>query len=104
MTFAWYGHLPHTSRLLWLVAVVGRGIALFEYCFQVPENRSGYTACLTGAQLKTLQQVITLGVFAGFAVTYLGEPLRWTTIAGFVLIALGAALVYAPWAGRAGAP
>jgi len=104
MTFAWYGHLRHTSRVLWLVVLVSWGIAFFEYCFQVPANRIGYTAGLTGAQLKTLQEVITLVVFAVFAVTYLREPLRWTTVAGFVLIALGAALVYAPWAGRAGAP
>ena len=55
MTFAWYGHLRHTSRVLWLVVLVSWGIAFFEYCFQVPANRIGYTAGLTGAQLKTLQ-------------------------------------------------
>jgi hypothetical protein len=97
MTFAWYGHLRHTGRALWLVVLVSWGIAFLEYCFQVPANRIGYTAGLSGAQLKTLQEVITLVVFVIFAALYLREPIRWTTIAGFTLIALGAALVYAPW-------
>jgi uncharacterized protein (DUF486 family) len=97
MTFAWYGHLRHTSRALWVVVLVSWGIAFFEYCFQVPANRIGYGAGLTGAQLKTLQEVITLVVFAVFATVYPKEPLKWTTVAGFVLIALGATLVYAPW-------
>lgn len=97
MTFAWYGHLRHVNRALWLVVVVSWGIAFFEYCFQVPANRIGYGAGMSGAQLKTMQEVITLVVFLVFATWYLREPLRWTTIAGFVLIALGAALVYSPW-------
>jgi hypothetical protein len=97
MTFAWYGHLKHTSRALWLVVLVSWGIAFFEYCFQVPANRIGYSAGVTATQLKTLQEVITLVVFAVFAVWYLREPLRWTTIVGFVLIAIGATFVYAPW-------
>jgi uncharacterized protein (DUF486 family) len=99
MTFAWYGHLRHTSRALWLVVLVSWGIAFFEYCFQVPANRIGYGAGLSGAQLKTMQEVITLLVFIVFATWYLREPLRWTTIAGFVLIALGAVLVFSPWTG-----
>jgi hypothetical protein len=97
MTFAWYGHLKHTSRALWLVVLVSWGIAFFEYCFQVPANRIGYSAGVTATQLKTLQEVITLVVFAVFAVWYLREPLRWTTVVGFVLIAIGATFVYAPW-------
>ena len=97
MTFAWYGHLRHTSRALWLVVLVSWGIAFFEYCFQVPANRIGYESGLTAAQLKTMQEVITLVVFVGFAVWYLREPIRWNIVAGFVLIALGAALVYGPW-------
>lgn len=97
MTFAWYGHLRHTSRALWLVVLVSWGIAFFEYCFQVPANRIGYTSGLSGAQLKTLQEVITIVVFIGFAVFYLREPVRWNVIIGFGLIAIGAALVYAPW-------
>jgi hypothetical protein len=97
MTFAWYGHLRHTSRALWLVVLVSWGIAFFEYCFQVPANRIGFEAGMSGAQLKTMQEVITLIVFLVFATWYLREPLRWTTVAGFTLIALGAALVYGPW-------
>jgi uncharacterized protein (DUF486 family) len=98
MTFAWYGHLRHMGRALWVVVLASWGIAFFEYCFQVPANRLGYSVGLTGAELKTMQEVITLLVFAVFAVLYLKEPLKWSTIAGFLLIALGATLVYAPWA------
>jgi uncharacterized protein (DUF486 family) len=98
MTFAWYGHLRHTQRALWLVVFVSWGIAFFEYCFQVPANRVGYLSGMTAAQLKTLQEVISLSVFVVFAARYLREPIRWNTLAGFVLIAIGAALVFAPWA------
>ena len=101
MTFAWYGHLRHVNRALWLVVLVSWGIAFFEYCLQVPANRIGYQVGMTGAQLKTLQEVITLGVFVIFAVFYLKEPIRWNTALGFLLIGLGATLVFAPWA-RAG--
>ena len=104
MTFAWYGHLRHVSRALWLVILVSWGIAFFEYCLQVPANRMGYQAGLTGAELKTMQEVITLGVFVVFAALYLREPIRWSTLAGFALIALGATLVFAPWAQRAEPP
>lgn len=97
MTFAWYGHLRHTHRALWLVVLVSWGIALFEYCFQVPANRIGWQAGLSGAQLKTIQEIITLVVFAAFAVWYLREPLRWNVVAGFACIAVGAALIFAPW-------
>jgi uncharacterized protein (DUF486 family) len=97
MTFAWYGHLRHMSRALWLVVLVSWGIAFFEYCFQVPANRIGYAAGISAAELKTMQEVITLAVFAVFATLYLKEPLRWTTVVGFVLIGMGATLVYAPW-------
>jgi uncharacterized protein (DUF486 family) len=101
MTFAWYGHLRHMSRALWLVVLVSWGIAFFEYCFQVPANRIGYVAGISAAELKTMQEVITLAVFAVFATFYLKEPVRWTTVAGFVLIGMGATLVYAPWSERA---
>jgi uncharacterized protein (DUF486 family) len=97
MTFAWYGHLRHTNKALWLVIMVSWGIAFFEYCLQVPANRIGYTSGLSGAQLKTLQEVITLVVFVIFASLYLREPIRWNVIAGFACIAVGAALVFAPW-------
>ena len=101
MTFAWYGHLRHMSRALWAVVLVSWGIAFFEYCFQVPANRFGYAAGLSAAELKTMQEVITLAVFAVFATFYLKEPLRWTTVLGFILIGAGATLVYAPWSARA---
>jgi hypothetical protein len=100
MTFAWYGHLKHMDRALWLVVLVSWGIALLEYCFQVPGNRIGYAAGMSAAQLKTMQEVITLVVFVVFATWYLKEPLRWNVVAGFVLIAAGAALVYGPWSPR----
>jgi uncharacterized protein (DUF486 family) len=98
MTFAWYGHLRHTSRALWAMVLVSWGIAFFEYCLQVPANRYGYLAGLSGAQLKTIQEVITLAVFVVFATLYLREPLRWNVLAGFALMAIGATLVFAPWA------
>jgi uncharacterized protein len=79
MTFAWYGHLRHMNRALWLVIVVSWGIAFFEYCFQVPANRIGYASGMSAAQLKTLQEVITLTVFVMFATWYLREPIRWNT-------------------------
>ena len=97
MTFAWYGHLRHTQRALWLVILVSWGIAFFEYCLQVPANRIGYTSGMSGAQLKTLQEIITLVVFIGFATFYLREPVRWNVAAGFLFIAAGASLVFAPW-------
>ncbi len=76
MTFAWYGHLKNLSSSPWYVAaLVSWGIALFEYMFQVPANRIGYTALSLG-QLKILQEVITLSVFVPFAVLYMGQPLK----------------------------
>lgn len=87
MTFAWYGHLKAPSWPLWLAVLVSWGIAFFEYCFAVPANRIGYGA-YTGQQLKIMQEVITLSVFAVFSVYYLGEELRWNFLAaGFCLIA-----------------
>ena len=104
MTFAWYGHLRHTSKALWLVVLASWGIAFFEYCFQVPANRIGYEAGLSGAQLKTLQEVITLVVFVAFARWYLDEPIRWSTVAGFAFIALGASLIFGAWGTDARSP
>ena len=95
MTFAWYGHLRDTSRALWAVVLLSWGIALAEYVFMVPANRIGYLAGLSGAQLRTIQEVISLSVFLVFSVVWLREPIRWTTAAGFALIALGAALIFA---------
>ena len=93
MTFAWYGHLKFTDRPLWLVVVASWSIAFVEYCFAVPANRIG-SAVYSPAELKTIQEVITLIVFAGFTAVYFNEPLSWTQAAGFALIALGAALVF----------
>ncbi len=98
MTAAWYGHLKrHLGSPLWIVVLASWGIAFFEYCFQVPANRLGRLDGWSTAQLKTAQEVITLGVFAAFSVLYLGEPLRWNVALGFGLIALGAGFVFKPW-------
>jgi len=93
MTFAWYGHLKFKTVPLITVILVSWGIALMEYMLAVSANRIG-SSVYTTAQLKTIQEVITLTVFAGFSVLYLKENLSLTTIAGFALIALGAALVF----------
>jgi uncharacterized protein len=93
MTFAWYGHLKFTDRPLWLVMIVSWMIAFVEYCLAVPANRIGHTV-FSGAQLKTIQEVITLLVFAVFSVGYLREALTWNHAVGFALIALGAFFVF----------
>ena len=85
MTFAWYGHLKFKESPLWLAILVSWGIALIEYCFQVPANRWGH-ATFSAPQLKILQEVITLVVFGVFSVTFLKEPLRWNHGVGFLLI------------------
>jgi len=98
MTFAWYGHLKeHRASPLWMVVLVSWGIAFFEYCFQVPANRIGARAGLATAELKTIQEVITLIVFVAFAAFYLGEALRWNHYVGFCFVALGALFVFKPW-------
>lgn len=93
MTLAWYGHLNFKSAPLWLVVLFSWAIAFFEYCLAVPANRYGH-AVYSAAELKTIQEVVTLVVFAGFSVAYLREPLGWTHAAGFTLIAAGAALIF----------
>lgn len=85
MTFAWYGHLKFKGAPIVLVILASWGVAFFEYCFQVPANRIGH-AFYTGAQLKIMQEVITLLVFAVFSVIYLKESLRWNYLVGFALI------------------
>jgi uncharacterized protein (DUF486 family) len=97
MTVAWYGHLRHRDAPLWEAILVSWGIAFFEYCLQVPANRIGYVAGFSAAQLKTIQEVITLAVFVVFARWYLNEPLRWNVAVGFVLISAGALFVFKPW-------
>jgi uncharacterized protein (DUF486 family) len=93
MTFAWYGHLKFTDRPLWIVVLVSWGIAFIEYCLAVPANRYG-SAVYTPAQLKTMQEVITLIVFAVFSVLYLKAAFTLNHLVGFVLIAIGAFFVF----------
>lgn len=96
MTFAWYGHLKYKTSALWLVILVSWGIAFFEYCLQVPANRMGH-GTFSAAELKTIQEVLTLVVFAGFSVWYLGEPLRWNHLAGFACLVLAAFFIFKKW-------
>jgi uncharacterized protein (DUF486 family) len=93
MTLAWYGHLRFKEAPLLGVILAAWGIAFVEYCMAVPANRWG-AAVYTTAQLKTIQEVITLMVFAGFSVFYLNEPITWNYAIGFVLIAMGAFFVF----------
>lgn len=93
MTLAWYGHLKFKAAPLVLVILASWGIALLEYCFAVPANRWGHSV-YSAAQLKTIQEVITLVVFAGFSVWVLKEPLGWNHAVGFGLIALGAWFIF----------
>ncbi len=93
MTSAWYGHLKFTDRPLWLVIVASWGIAFVEYCFAVPANRWGHAVYST-AELKTMQEVITLTVFAAFSVFYLGERITVNHAVGFAFICLGAFFVF----------
>ena len=96
MTFAWYGHLKYRSEPLWEVIAASWGIAFFEYCFQVPANRIGSYEFST-AQLKTIQEVITLVVFAVFSIFYLGEKVKWNYGAGFACIVLAVFFVFHKW-------
>jgi uncharacterized protein (DUF486 family) len=93
MTIAWYGHLRFTNRPLMLVILVSWGIAFFEYCLQVPANRMGY-AVYSPAQLKTIQEVITLLVFVAFSVFWLDATFKWNHLLGFALIAIAAFLIF----------
>jgi uncharacterized protein len=93
MTFAWYGHLKYKASALWMAVLISWGIAFFEYWLAVPANRIG-SAVYSAAELKTIQEVITLLVFAGFSVLYLKEPLGWNHLVGFALIAGGAFFIF----------
>ncbi|UJW73781.1 DMT family protein [Rhizobium sp. SL42] len=93
MTFAWYGHLKYKNSALFMAILVSWGIAFFEYCLAVPANRIG-SQIYSAAQLKTMQEVITLIVFAGFSVFWLKEALTINHVIGFILIAAGAAFVF----------
>jgi uncharacterized protein len=95
MTFAWYGHLKFRGEALWKVRSVG-GIAFFEYCFQVPANRIG-SYQFTAAQLKTIQEIITLSIFPVFSVMYLGDKFKWNYGVGFAFIVIAAFFIFHKW-------
>ncbi len=96
MTFAWYGHLKYKNTALWIVIIISWLIALFEYCFQVPANRIGHEY-YSAAQLKTMQEVITLIVFSFFSVLYLKEEFKWNYLAGFLCIILAVFFIFKKW-------
>lgn len=96
MTIAWYGHLKFKDKPLWIVVLVSWGIAFIEYCFMVPANRWGH-GTFTAAQLKTIQEVITLVVFAVFSVVYLKEEFKWNYLVGFSLIILAVFFIFKKW-------
>ena len=96
MTFEWYGHLRFKSTALWIVILVSWGIAFVEYCFQVPANRIG-SQYFAAAQLKTIQEIITLVVFCVFSVFYLKEEIKWNYIVGFFFIVLAAFFIFKKW-------
>ena len=93
MTLAWYGHLRFKEQPLLIVILVAWGIAFVEYCMAVPANRWG-SAVYTTAQLKTMQEVVTLLVFVGFSIFYLREPITWNYAIGFMLVAAGAFFIF----------
>ena len=96
MTFAWYGHLKFKEVPLWTVILVSWGIAFIEYCFAVPANRYG-SAVYSPAQLKTIQEIVTLLVFAVFSWLYLGESIRWNHLVGFAFICAAAYFIFKKW-------
>lgn len=93
MTLAWYGHLNFKAKPLFVVVLASWGIAFIEYCLAVPANRFGH-AVYSAAELKTIQEVVTLVVFCVFSVLYLEERLTWNHAVGFALIAVGAAFIF----------
>jgi len=95
MTFAWYGHLKAPSWPMWLAILASWGIAFFEYCLAVPANRIGY-GTFTGQQLKVMQEVITLAVFAVFSVTFLGEEIRWNFVAAGLCLVAAVVFIFLP--------
>jgi hypothetical protein len=96
MTFAWYGHLKYKNVALWRVILASWMIAFVEYCFQVPANRIGSYE-FTTAQLKTIQEVITLAVFCVFSIFYLKESLKWNYVVGFCLMAGAVFFIFKKW-------
>jgi uncharacterized protein len=96
MTFAWYGHLKFKDVALWKVILISWGIAFVEYCFQVPANRWGH-ANFSAAQLKVIQEVITLVVFSIFSVAYLRESFKWNYLVGFGFLVAAAFFIFKKW-------
>ncbi len=96
MTFAWYGHLKFKNHPIWIVILASWGIAFFEYIFQVPANRIGYGK-FNGAELKTIQEVITLLIFSIFSVLYLKEDFKWNYAVGFSLIIMAVFFIFKKW-------
>lgn len=96
MTIAWYGHLRFKDSPLYLVILISWGIAFFEYCLQVPANRLGHSQ-FTAAELKTIQEVLSLGTFAVFSIVYLKEDFRWNYAVGFLLILAAVFVVFKKW-------
>lgn len=96
MTVAWYGHLRYKDSALWKVILISWSIAFLEYCFQVPANRIGHYN-FSAAQLKIIQEVITLVVFAVFSIFYLREGLRWNYIVAFMMIIGAVFFMFKEW-------
>jgi uncharacterized protein (DUF486 family) len=96
MTFAWYGQLKYPNTPLLILIPVSWGIAFFEYCFAVPANHYGHQV-YTAAQLKTMQEVITLVVFGVFSVAYLGEPIKWNYVVAFGFLVCAAFFAFNKW-------
>ena len=96
MTFAWYGHLRFRDSPLWMAIVVSWMIALVEYCFQVPANRIG-SYQFDAAQLKTIQEIITLSIFPVFSVFFLGDKFKWNHGVGFAFIVVAAFFIFHKW-------
>ena len=96
MTFACYGHMRFPNAILWQVVLISWGIAFFEYCLAVPANRIGHQV-YSAAQLKTMQEIITLLVFGVFSVLYLGEALRWNHMVAFLFLCGAAFFSFHKW-------
>ncbi|HTX17635.1 MAG TPA: DMT family protein [Bacteroidota bacterium] len=96
MTIAWYGHLKFREVALWKVVLISWMIAFLEYCFQVPANRIGSYE-FSAAQLKTIQEVITLIVFSVFSIVYLKEDLKWNYLVGFAFIVAAVFFIFKKW-------
>ena len=96
MTFAWYGHLKYPTVSIWRVILISWGIAFFEYCLQRPANRYGY-GYFSAAQLKTIQEILSLTVFMVFSLLYLGEPVKWNHLLGFAMIVGAAFVIFHKW-------